>query len=197
MKRPGTESKSTNWPRTNIPAVLTSFVGRKREIAEIPQLLASTHLLSLVGAGGCGKTRLALRVAAELTDQYIDGVYWVEFARLTDSALVPQAVAKVLNVFEQSGTPLMDTLLGLLGDRQILLVLDNCEHLLGACAQLVEAFAGCPRIKILATSREPLGVIGEALYPVLPLALPATHISLDEIRRVESVQLFVERARSI
>lgn len=197
MKRHLTESKPTNRPRTNIPTVLTSFIGRTREIAEIPHLLASTHLVSLVGAGGCGKTRLAHRVAAELTDQYIDGVYWVEFARLTDSALVAQAVAKVLNVVELSGTPLMDTLLGLLGDRQILLVLNNCEHLLGACAQLVEAFAGCPSVKVLATSREPLGVIGEALYPVLPLALPAAHISLDEIRRVESVQLFVERARSI
>ncbi len=196
MKRPVTESKSKNTQRTNIPAVLTSFVGRKREIAEIPQLLASTHLVSLVGIGGCGKTRIALRVTAELTDQYIDGVYWVELARLADSTLVPQAVAKVMNVVEQSGTPLMDTLLDLLGDRQMLLVLDNCEHLLGACAQLVEALAGCPNVRFLATSREPLGVIGETLYPVLPLALPAAHLSLDEIRHVDSVQLFVERARS-
>src|SRR3990172_6241102 len=197
MKRPKTKSKLTNWPRTNIPAVLTSFVGRKREIAEIPQLLSSTHLLSLVGAGGCGKTRLALRVAAELNDQYKEGVYWVELARLVDSTLVPQAVAKALNVIEQSGIPLVDTLLDSLGNRQILLVLDNCEHLLGACAQLIEAFAGCVNIRVLGTSREPLGVIGEMLYPVLPLALPAAHLSVDEIRRVESVQLFVERARSI
>jgi predicted ATPase/DNA-binding CsgD family transcriptional regulator len=197
MKRPDTERKSKNTPRTNIPAVLTSFIGRKREIAEILQLLASTHLVSLVGAGGCGKTRLALRVAAELSDQYTDGVYWVELARLIDSTLVPQAVAKVMNVVEQSGTPLMDTLLDSLGDIQILLVLDNCEHLLGACAQLVEALVGFPNTRVLATSREPLGVIGETLYPVLPLALPASHLSVDEIRHVDSVQLFVERARSI
>jgi len=197
MKRPDTERKSKNPPRTNIPAVLTSFIGRKREIAEILQLLASAHMVSLVGTGGCGKTRLALRVAAELTDQYIGGVYWVELARLIDSTLVPQAVAKVLNVVEQSGNPLMDTLLDSLCDSQTLLVLDNCEHLLGACAQLVEAFASCRNIRVLATSREPLGVIGETLYPVLPLALPAAHLSIDEIRRVESVQLFVERARSI
>lgn len=197
MKRPVTERKSKNTQRTNIPAVLTSFVGRKREIAEIPHLLASTHLVSLVGTGGCGKTRLALRVAAELSDQYTEGVYWVELARLIDSTLVPQAVAKVMNVVEQSGTPLMDTLLDLLGDRHMLLVLDNCEHVLGACAQLAEALAGYPNIRVLATSREPLGVIGETLYPVLPLALPAAHLSVDEIRHVDSVQLFVERARSI
>lgn len=197
MKRPHTESKSTSWSRTNIPTVLTSFIGRKREIAEIQQLLASTHLVSLVGAGGCGKTRLALRVTAELSDQYSGGIYWVKLARLADSILVPQAVAKALNVVEQAGTPLMDTLLESFRDMQMLLVLDNCEHLLGACAQLAEAFGGCPNLRVLATSREPLGVIGETLYPVLPLALPAAHLSVDEIRRVESVQLFVERARSI
>src|SRR5688572_27596609 len=99
---------------TNLPVQLTSFIGRERELAEVTDSLARTRLLTLIGSGGCGKTRIALRVAAELTDQYIDGVYWVEFARLIDSALVPQAVAKVLNVVEQSGTPLMDTLLDLL-----------------------------------------------------------------------------------
>src|SRR5574341_17166 len=197
MKRPDTERKSKNMPRTNIPAALTSFVGRKREVAEILQLLTSAHLVSLVGAGGCGKTRLALRVAAELTDQYIGGVYWVELARLADSTLVPQVVAKTLNVVEQPGTPLMDALLDSLCERQTLLVLDNCEHLLAACAQLVEDLAGCPDLTILATSREPLGVIGETLYPVLPLALPAASLTLDEISQVDSVQLFVERARSI
>ncbi len=118
-------------------------------------------------------------------------------ARLADSTLVPQVVAKALNVVEQSGTPLMDTLLDSLCDRQTLLVLDNCEHLLAACAQLVEALAGCPDLTILATSREPLGVSGETLYPVLPLALPAAHLPVDEISQVDSVRLFVERARSI
>ena len=102
-----------------------------------------------------------------------------------------------MNVVEQSGTPLTDTLVDLLGDRQLLLVLDNCEHLLEACAQLVEALAACPKLSVLATSREPLGVRGETLYPILPLALPAVHLSVDEIRQTNSVQLFVERARSI
>ena len=196
-KKTGTQPNSRNTFRATLPVPLTSFIGRERELAEVTGSLAGTRLLTLIGAGGCGKTRIALRVAAELTNQYIDGVYWVELARLVDSMLVPQAIAKVLNVVEQPGNPLMGTLLNLLGDGQMLLVLDNCEHLLGACAQLVETFAGCPNIKVLATSREPLGVIGETLYPVLPLALPAAHLSIDEIRRVESIQLFVERARSI
>jgi len=196
-KKTSTQLNSRNTFRAILPIPLTSFIGRKRELAEVTGSLTSTRMLTLIGAGGCGKTRIALRVAAELNDQYEDGVYWVELARLVDSMLVPQVVVKVLNVVEQPGKPLMETLLNLLGDRQMLLVLDNCEHLLGACAQLVEAFAGCPNIKVLATSREPLGVIGETLYPVLPLALPAANLSVEEIRRVESVQLFVERARSI
>jgi non-specific serine/threonine protein kinase len=182
---------------TNLPVQLTSFIGRKREIADLSQLLASVHLVTLVGAGGCGKTRLALRVAAELADQHIQSVCWVDLARLADSTLVPQVVAKALNVIELSGTPLMDTLLDSLCDGQTLLVLDNCEHLLAACAQLVEALAGCPNLIILATSREPLGVSGETLYPVLPLALPAADLPVDEIKQVDSVRLFVERAQSI
>ena len=183
-------------PDSNIPIVFTSFVGRQRETAEISQLLASVHLVTLVGAGGCGKTRLALRVV-ELADRQDQSICWVDLARLTDSTLVPQVVAKALNVVEQAGTPLIDTLLDSLCDRQTLMVLDNCEHLLAACAQLVEDLAGCSDVTILATSREPLGVSGETLYPVLPLALPAASLSLDEIGRIDSVRLFVERARSI
>lgn len=183
-------------PLTNLPVQLTSFVGRVRETQEIERLLASARLLTLIGAGGCGKTRLALR-AAKLIDQPSLSVCWVDLARLTDATLVPQVVAKALNVVEQPGTPLMDSLLDSLCDTQTLLALDNCEHLLAACAQLVEALAGCTNLTILATSREPLGVSGELLYPVLPLALPATHLSVDELSQVDSVRLFVERARSI
>lgn len=183
-------------PGSNLPTVLTSFVGRQREIAEISNLLASVHLVSLVGAGGGGKTRLALRVA-ELADRPNQRVGWVELARLTDSTLVPQVVARALNVVEQPGTPLMNTLLDSLCEGQTLLVLDNCEHLLAACAQLVETLASCPNVTILTTSREPLAVSGETLYPVWPLALPAAHLSADEIGQIDSVRLFIERARNI
>jgi predicted ATPase/DNA-binding CsgD family transcriptional regulator len=181
---------------SNIPVVFSSFIGRQREIAEISQLLASAHVVSLVGAGGCGKTRLALRVV-ELADRHARSICWVDLARLTDLALVPQVVAKALGVVEQPGTPLIDTLLDSLCEGQTLLILDNCEHLLTACAQLVEALSSCPYLTILTTSREPLGVDGETLYPVLPLALPDAHLSLDEAAQIDSVRLFVERARSI
>jgi predicted ATPase/DNA-binding CsgD family transcriptional regulator len=197
MQRPGTESTLIHLRRTNLPIVLTSFVGRQREIEEITQMLAPAHVTSLVGVGGCGKTRLALQVAAQMADQQTHDVRWVDLARLADSTLVPQTVAKALNVVEQSGNLLIDTLIASLCGRQTLLVLDNCEHLLAACAQLVEALTGCPDLAILATSREPLGVVGERLYPVWPLALPAADLSVDKVGRFESVQLFVERARSL
>ncbi len=163
---------------------------------EVKRLLSSSRLVTLIGAGGCGKTRLALR-AAELIDQPDQTVRWVDLARITDSTLVPQVVGKALNVVEQPGTPLIESLLASLCEGQTLLVLDNCEHLLAACAQLVEALTGCPNLTVLATSRESLGVSGETLYPVLPLALPAAGLPVDEIRQVDSVRLFVERARSI
>ncbi len=136
-------------------------------------------------------------MVAELSNRYVDGVYWVELARLVDPMLVPHAVAKALGVVEQPGRSLMDTLADWLRARQLLLVLDNCEHVTGACAQLAEVIADCPNTKVLVTSREPLGVFGETLYPVLPLALPAVQLALDEMRQVDSIQLFVERAQSI
>lgn len=181
---------------SNLPVQLTSFVGRVRETEEVTRRLSASHLVTLTGAGGCGKTRLALRVA-ELFDQPNHTVCWVELGRLVDPALVSQVVAKALHVVEQPGTPLLDTVLESLCDRPTLLVLDNCEHLLAACAQLVEALAGCSDVTILATSREPLGVSGETLYPVMPLAVPDARLPASEIGRIESVRLFVDRARSI
>jgi non-specific serine/threonine protein kinase len=154
-------------------------------------------LLTLTGAAGCGKTRLALCVAAEVSHQYADDVHWVELARLTDPHLIPQVLAKKLNVAEQPGRPLVDRILDMLHDKQLLLVLDNCEHMLSACVQLVETLMLLPGICILTTSREALGVTGEILYPLLPMALPPVSPSLDDVSQFDAIQLFAERARAI
>src|SRR5579859_2291003 len=139
----------TNTKVPSLPTMLTSFVGRKREIAEISRLLESSPVLSLVGTGGCGKTRLALRVATEVGDQYVDGIYWIALAHVADPALVSQTVAKALNVTESRDASWTDALLNLLRDKQALLVLDNCEHLLEACTQLVETLINVPQLRIL------------------------------------------------
>jgi transcriptional regulator with XRE-family HTH domain len=140
-----------------LPVPLTSFVGRHDEIAEARHLLETTRLLTLTGAGGIGKTRLALEVAQELAEAYTDGVTLAEFAPLADPALVLQVVASALDIQEQPGRPLRQTLADALRSRQLLLVLDNCEHLVHACADLAEMLLqACPGVRILATSREPL-----------------------------------------
>lgn len=180
-----------------IPAVLTSFVGRKREISEVGRLLASARLVTLTGAAGCGKTRLAVRFALDENRRYSDGVHWVELARLADPALVPQAVAKVMRVAAQPSQPVEQALLSALQDKHVLLVLDNCEHLLSACAQLAEALLTTTAVSILATSRELLGVTGEMRYPVSPLALPSVTTPRAALGQFDAVQLFVERARAI
>lgn len=183
--------------QTALPLALTSFVGRQREIAELARLLASNRLLSLLGPGGSGKTRLALVVAAEAEYQFVGGVCWVELAQVGDPAFVPQALAKVLGVAEQPEVPLHQTLLEKLATKQILLVLDNCEHLQSACAELVRTLLNAPLLKVLTTSREPLGVEGEVHYPVPPLALPKPGQSFAELSHNESVRLFIERAQII
>ena len=148
-------------------------MGRERETLEVRRLLAMTGLLTLTGAGGSGKTRLALEVAGGLASAYPQGVWLVEFAPLSDASLVPQAVARVLDVPEIPGRSTEDMLAAHLQTRNLLLVLDNCEHLGDAVARLTETLLGsCPRLRVLATSREPLGVRGEALWTVPPLSLP-------------------------
>jgi predicted ATPase/DNA-binding CsgD family transcriptional regulator len=196
MNRAKSEIITHSVPYTNLPTVLSSFVGRERETGEITRLLTSSRLLTLTGAAGCGKTRLALRAAEEISRQYPDGVHWVALARLSDSALVPQLVAKSLHVAEQSGLPIIEGLSNALRDKHLLLVLDNCEHVLPACSQLVEHLLAATSTTILATSREPLNVMGEMLYPVTPLTLPPESLSVEDIAQFDAIRLFVERARA-
>ena len=180
----------------NLPQQVTSFIGRERELAEIKSLLETTRLLTLLGMGGLGKTRLSLQIAADVLENYPDGVWFVDLAPIKDPSLVPSAVAQVLNVREEPGKPLSQTLCEHVSERELLLVLDNCEHLIAACASLVDTLiAGAPQARILATSREGLHIHGEQIYHVLPLAAPDRNASVDSLLRSEAVQLFVERAR--
>jgi predicted ATPase/DNA-binding SARP family transcriptional activator/DNA-binding CsgD family transcriptional regulator len=187
----------------NLPAPRTNFVGREREMVELKRTLSMTRLLTLTGAGGSGKTRLALEVARELIGAYPDGVWLVELAPLTEGDLVVQEVARSLEVPERPGRPLVDTLVDTLDNKEMLLVVDNCEHLVEATAQLVDALLdSCSRLRVLATSREPLGVGGEILWQVPPLSVPAKkgggpdgEYTVESLMRFEAVRLFVDRAR--
>jgi predicted ATPase/DNA-binding SARP family transcriptional activator len=183
--------------RHNLPCQLTSFIGREPQLAEIPRLLRGHRLVTLTGAGGCGKTRLALEVAAGMVKDFADGVWHVELAALADGSLVPQTVASALGVREEPGRPLAQTLVEYLRGKSALLVLDNCEHLLAASAQLAEMLLrACPNLQILATSREGLGIAGEANYRVPSLSLPDLKRlpPAEELNRYEAVCLFIDRA---
>jgi predicted ATPase/class 3 adenylate cyclase len=181
----------------NLPIQLTSFIGRAREIAEVKRLLGAARLVTLTGSGGAGKTRLALQVAADVVEGYPDGVWLAEFAPIADPALVPKTVASALNVPEQPERDMMETLVHALRPKALLLVLDNCEHLLAACADLAAALLrACPQVRILATSREGLGVPGETLWRVPSLSLPDVHHlpPSEDLVLYEAVRLFVDRA---
>jgi predicted ATPase/DNA-binding XRE family transcriptional regulator len=186
-------------PRHNLPVQLTSFVGREREIAEVRSRLVTTRLLTLTGSGGSGKTRLALRVAADLVDGFRDGAWLVELAPLADPALLLQTVAHALGRRETAGQPILDAVTSYLASKELLLVLDNCEHLVGAAAQLVSAVLRCcPGVRGLATSREPLGLAGEVVWPVPPLPLPAADAATPEaVGAADAARLFVERAQAV
>jgi non-specific serine/threonine protein kinase len=199
---PDPASHPSEWfpPKHNLPTPLTSFVGREREVAGLKERLLTTRLLTLTGAGGCGKTRLALHVAAKVVEQYPDGVWLVELASLADPALVPQAVARVLEIRELPEQPLLVALGEALGYRDLLLVLDNCEHVLDACAGLADALLQrCPTLRVLATSREPLGIQGETTWRVPSLAVPevASERAPEQVREYEAVRLFIERAQAV
>jgi non-specific serine/threonine protein kinase len=190
-------------PPTNLPLPLTSFVGREPELAAVGAALAAHRLVTLTGPGGVGKTRLALRVAAGALGEHPDGVWLAELGGLADPGLVPQAVAAAAGVREEPGRPLAATLAEALRPRRVLVVLDNCEHLLDACAVLTEALLGaCPGVRVLATSRAPLGAGGEALCPVPPLRLPpagdgapgAPAPAPAQLAQSEAVRLFADRA---
>jgi predicted ATPase/class 3 adenylate cyclase len=190
--------RSLNTLPNNLPLQFTSFVGREREMDEAKRLLAATRLLTLTGPGGTGKTRLSIQVAADMLDAFPAGVWLVELAPLSDPALVLQELASVLAVREQQGRPLIDTLIDYLRTKTLLLILDNCEHLIDTCAQLVTILlSACPHLKILPSSREALGVAGETAYRVPSLSLPDVHVSTPEaLVQSEAVRLFVERAQA-
>lgn len=181
----------------NLPAPLTSFIGREKEVLEIMQRLEESRLVTLKGPGGVGKTRLAIRVANQIEEKFKGGIFWVDLAPLTDGALIPQAVAKALGLQEIASQSLNDILISFMSARQILLVLDNCEHLIEGCIRFVgDVLSACPQLKILATSREILGVDGEDSWAVPALSLPKLQkISLaDLLMQYEGIRLFVERA---
>ena len=180
----------------NLPEPLASFVGRERELVELKRLLANNRILTLVGAGGIGKTRLAVQLAAEVSDAYRDGVWFVDLAPLADPELVPSALAQTLEVQQAPGKSLTDALCRQLKGRRVLLIIDNCEHVLDASAQLIEALLhGASEPAIIATSREQLRVEGEQIYWVASLPLPDPAAALESIRQSDAVTLFVDRAQ--
>ncbi len=183
-------------PLSNLPASLTTFVGREKEQAKIIKHIRKYRLITLTGPGGVGKTRLSIRVGEEVLGDYANGVWLVELASLSDPTLLPQSVTAVFGIAAQSNISHTEILINFLRAKTTLLILDNCEHLLDACAQLAATLlTSCPNLKILATSRESLGVTGESAYPVPSLGLPDLEQLLETFREYESVRLFEERAQ--
>jgi predicted ATPase/class 3 adenylate cyclase/DNA-binding CsgD family transcriptional regulator len=180
--------RTTNTVATqNLPVQLTSFVGRETEMIEVRRILADNRLVTLTGAGGAGKTRLAVQIAAQIAGGFGDGVWCADLAPITDPEVVPVAVARALGLPDQPGRSTQDTLTRFIDDRQMLVLLDNCEHLLDACAALVvELLGACPGLTLLATSREPIGVTGETTWQVPSLSLAD-----------EAIELFIDRARRV
>lgn len=195
---PDSNTDSRDSHRHNFPIQLTTFVGRESHIAEVRRLLTVKRLVTLTGVGGSGKTRLAIEVAARTLDAYPDGAWLVDLTPIRDGRLVPRAFGSALRVHERPRQRLAETLVDHLRDRRILLVVDNCEHLIEECAALVDCLLGsCIGTAVLATSREPLRVSGETVWRVPSLAVPdpATPIDVEELARCEAVVLFSDRAQ--
>jgi predicted ATPase/DNA-binding SARP family transcriptional activator/DNA-binding CsgD family transcriptional regulator len=192
--QPGVHSEP---PRHNLPTSLTSFIGREREVFEVERLLATTRLLTLTGAGGSGKTRLAMEAGAGLVGEYPGGVWLVGLAALSEPALIPQAAMEALGLREQPGLSPTEVIAAALQGCETLLLLDNCEHLVGACAELAQTLlTACPILRILATSREPLDSPAELTWrvPSLSMPSPVDTTNLDTLMESESVRLFIDRA---
>ena len=193
--------------RTNLPAQLTSFIGREREVGELQALARANRLVTVIGTGGTGKTRLMLQAAAELVGEQADGVWMVELAPISDPELIVQAIARGLGIREDPGRPLIETVIDFLRTKSMLVLLDNCEHLIANVAELVELLlADRPGVALIATSREALGVAGEHVYQVPSLGLPdgahtdehgAEDLALETVLASEAVRLFVDRATTV
>jgi predicted ATPase len=196
MQATASESKPN---RAGVPKPLTPFIGRGRELSDLQSLLQSARLLTLTGVGGTGKTRLAIELARASAASFPDGVHWFELGGLTTTAAVPQHVAATLGVREMMGGSAVDSVIHDLAERCALLVLDNCEHVIDACATLADALLrACPKLTILATSREALGVSGERAWLVPPLALPAGAArSVHTVQDAEAIALFLDRGRAV
>ncbi len=197
----GSDRRRTQGPRAhNLPVQLSSFVGREREVRQIQRLLHGARALTLTGPGGTGKTRLAIEAASSEIGTYRDGVWLVELAAVSDPALVIQAVADVFGIREWQAEPYIELVVEHLRDRDILLVLDNCEHLVNACATVAQTLLrGCPGVRILATSRQALRIPGEVVFrvPSLPVPDPDADVDPAELISIDSVRLFVERAQAV
>lgn len=198
-----TDAGSATRPRThNLPASLTSFHGRRRRQEQVRKLVAERRLVTLTGPGGIGKTRLAVESARKLLDRFADGIWLVDFAAVTDAALVAMRTAGVMGIQERPGEPILDALIAALRHRDVLLIFDNCEHLLTEIAQVAaRVLTDCPAVQILATSREPLRISGERIVRVPSLALPdldaAAASSFADLRSISAVQLFLDRAADV
>jgi non-specific serine/threonine protein kinase len=203
MGRPDRSTEPNPISHHNLPIQMTSFVGRGREVAALTVLLRETRLLTLTGTGGCGKTRLALRVVEGLVDDFPDGAWLVELAPIGDPAFIPHSIAAALGVREEPPIPIHRTILDYLRTRRLLLIVDNCEHVIVASAHLIETILRtCPRVTILATSREALNLAGEVAWRVPSLTLPSENGSPvdqelpDKTQMSEAVQMFVDRAKA-